>query len=52
MLKTLINIWTEELVVEGRIELGNFVVLETQTIDRGNSVEYLPPVNPHGSSGA
>ena len=52
MLETLIDIWTEELVAEGRIELENFIVLETQTIDRGNSVEYLPAVKPHASSGA
>ncbi len=35
MLETLIDVWTEELVAEGRIELENFIVLETQTIDRG-----------------
>lgn len=35
MLETLINVWTEELVAGGRIELENFLVLETQTIDRG-----------------
>jgi hypothetical protein len=28
-------VWTEELVAGGRIELENFLVLETQTIDRG-----------------
>jgi hypothetical protein len=37
MLETLINIWTEELVAEGRIELENFIVLETHTIDRGTA---------------
>lgn len=35
MLETLVEIWTEELVSDGRIELENFFVLETQTIDRG-----------------
>lgn len=35
MLETLVDVWTEELVSEGRIELENFLVLETQTIDRG-----------------
>lgn len=35
MLETLINVWTEELVAGGRIELENFLVLATQTIDRG-----------------
>jgi nucleoid DNA-binding protein len=35
MLETLIDVWTEELVAGGKIELENFLVLETQTIDRG-----------------
>ena len=35
MLEALIDVWTEELVAGGRIELENFIVLETQTIDRG-----------------
>jgi hypothetical protein len=29
------NLWTEELLAGGKIELENFLVLETQTIDRG-----------------
>lgn len=37
MLETLIDVWTEELVSGGRIELENFLVLETQTIDRGEN---------------
>ncbi len=37
MLETLIDVWTEELVAGGRIELENFIVLETQTIDRGEN---------------
>ena len=35
VLETLVNVWTEELVAGGRIELENFLVLETQIIDRG-----------------
>lgn len=35
MLETLIEVWTEELVSSGRIELENLFVLEAQTIDRG-----------------
>jgi nucleoid DNA-binding protein len=35
MLETLIDVLIEELVNDGRIELQNFIVLETQTIDRG-----------------
>ena len=37
MLETLIDVWTEELVAGGKIELENFLVLETQTIDRGEN---------------
>jgi len=37
MLETLIDVWTEELVTGGKIELENFLVLETQTIDRGEN---------------
>ena len=35
MLETLIDVWAEELVAGGRIELENFLVLETKFIDRG-----------------
>jgi nucleoid DNA-binding protein len=35
MIETLVEVWTEELVAGGRVELENFIVLETQTIDRG-----------------
>lgn len=35
MLEALIEVWTEELVSGGRIELENFLVLEVQRIDRG-----------------
>ena len=41
VLETLIDVWTEELVAGGRIELENFLVLETQTIDRGENVGVL-----------
>lgn len=41
MLETLIDVWTEELAVGGRIELENFLVLETQTIDRGKNAGTL-----------
>lgn len=37
MLETLVDVWTDELVNGGRIELENFLVLETQTIDRGDT---------------
>lgn len=35
VLEALVDVWTEELVAGGRIELANFLVLETKTIDRG-----------------
>ena len=41
VLETLIDVWTEELVSGGRIELENFLVLETQTIDRGEQCGTL-----------
>lgn len=41
MLEKLIDVWTEELVAGGRIELENFIVLETQTIDRGENAGAL-----------
>lgn len=34
MLEALIEVWTEELVSGGRIEVENLFVLEVQTIDR------------------
>jgi nucleoid DNA-binding protein len=34
MLEALIEVWTEELVNGGRIELENFIVIETQTIQQ------------------
>lgn len=41
MLETLIEVWTEELVAGGKIELENFFVLETQSIDRGENAGTL-----------
>lgn len=41
MLEALIDVWTEELVAGGRIELENFFVLEVQTIDRGENAGTL-----------
>lgn len=41
MLEALIDVWTEELVNGGRIELENFFVLEMQTIDRGENAGML-----------
>lgn len=37
MLEALVEVWTEELVSGGRIELQNFLVLEVQRIDRGEN---------------
>ena len=41
VLETLIDVWTEELVAGGKIELENFLVLETQLIDRGENAGTL-----------
>ena len=41
MLEMLVDVWTEELVAGGRIELENFLVLDTQTIDRGENAGTL-----------
>jgi len=35
MLEALVEVWTEELISGGRIEVENLFVLETQIIDRG-----------------
>ena len=35
MLEALVEVWTEELISCGRIELENFLVLEIKEIDRG-----------------
>ena len=41
MLEALIEVWAEELVAGGRIELENLFVLEVQTIDRGENAGAL-----------
>lgn len=41
MLEALIEVWTEELIGSGRIELENLFILETQTIDRGEQCGSL-----------
>ena len=41
MLETLVDVWTEELVAGGRIEIEHLFVLETQTIDRGKNAGTL-----------
>jgi nucleoid DNA-binding protein len=35
MLEVLVEVWSEELIQEGRIEMENFLVLEVKRIDRG-----------------
>ena len=34
MLETLVDVWTEELVSGGRVEIENFAVIDVQTIER------------------
>ena len=41
ILETLIDVWTEELIADGKIEIENFFVLETQTIDRGENAGVI-----------
>ena len=41
MLEALVEVWTEELAQEGRIELENFLVLEVKSIDRGEQAGAL-----------
>ena len=41
MLEALIEVWTEELADDGRIELENFLVLEVKQIDRGENAGTL-----------
>ena len=41
MLEALVEVWTEALVSDGRIELENLFVLEVQTIDRGENAGAL-----------
>lgn len=40
-LEALVEVWMEEIVSGGRIELEHFMVLETQIIDRGNQAGEL-----------
>ena len=35
VLETLIEVWTEELIRGGRVELEHFIVMDVQTIERG-----------------
>lgn len=39
MLETLIDLWAEELVAGGKVEIDSFLVLETKVIDRGENVQ-------------
>lgn len=41
MLEAVIDVWTEELLSGGRIELENFIVLETRIINRGSKLGIL-----------
>jgi nucleoid DNA-binding protein len=41
MLEALIEVWSEELAADGRIELENFLVLEVKRIDRGEQAGAL-----------
>ncbi len=41
MLEALVEVWSEELAQEGRIELENFLVLEVKRIDRGEQAGTL-----------
>lgn len=34
MLETLVDVWTEELIAGGRIEIEHFIVIDVQTIER------------------
>ena len=41
VIETLIDVWTEELVRGGRIEIEHFVVLEMQVVDRYRNNPFL-----------
>jgi len=43
VLETLIEVWTEELVKGGRVEIEHFIVLDVQTIERAAN-RLLPKV--------
>ncbi len=41
MLETLVEVWTEELVNGGRVEIEHFIVLNVRTIERtGTQVKF------------
>lgn len=41
MLETLVEVWIEELVNGGRIEIEGLFVIETQVVDRGEQSGHL-----------
>lgn len=41
MIEALIEVWSEALAQEGRIELENFLVLEVKRVDRGERTGTL-----------
>ncbi len=41
MFEALVEVWSEELAQEGRIEVENFLVLEVKRIDRGQTAGAL-----------
>ncbi|MEP7288001.1 MAG: HU family DNA-binding protein [Chloroflexota bacterium] len=41
MLESLLEVWSEELAQEGRIEVENFLVLEVKCLDRGDKAGSL-----------
>jgi nucleoid DNA-binding protein len=41
MLEALVEVWTEELIAGGRIELENLFVLEVKEVDRGENPGIL-----------
>jgi nucleoid DNA-binding protein len=41
VIETLVEVWTEELVSGGRIEIEHFMVLETQIVERYRDNPFL-----------
>ncbi len=41
MLEALVEVWSEALAQEGRIELENFLVMEVKSVDRGERTGTL-----------
>ncbi|GIK27926.1 MAG: hypothetical protein BroJett007_10640 [Chloroflexota bacterium] len=41
VIETLVEVWTEELINGGRIELEHFVVIETQLVTRSSKNPFL-----------